>query len=128
MPFGNSNHVCGLEIKRLSQLLKNKQKQNEMQTGGLLTSKEVNNCYATSVELCYCYKSKDELVSSDFLFQFIKVKIDLYHTLIRHFRALSDSQGQIHWSLAIDNGRGGSCVQYEVTMTNEYDIWREKVH
>ena len=32
----------GLEIKRLTQLLNNKQKQDEMQTGGWLTSKEVH--------------------------------------------------------------------------------------
>ena len=64
---------CGLEIKRLSQLLKNKQKHDEMQTGGWLTSKEVHTFQVTSVELCYFYKSRDEPVSSDFHFQFITV-------------------------------------------------------
>ena len=62
-----------LEIKRLSQLLQNKQKQDEMQTEGWLTSKEVNTFHATLVELCYFCKSRDELVSSDFHFQFITV-------------------------------------------------------
>ena len=65
--------LYGLEIKRLSQLLKNKQKQEEMQTGGWLTTKEVHTCHATSVELCYFCKSRDELVSSDFHLQFITV-------------------------------------------------------
>ena len=35
LPFGNLNPIimlCGLEIKHLSRLLKNKQKQEEMQT------------------------------------------------------------------------------------------------
>ena len=59
---------CGLEIKRLSQLLKNKQKQDKVQTVGWLTSKEVHTCHATSVEVCYFYKSRDELVSSDYIF------------------------------------------------------------
>ena len=76
LPFGNLNTIImlrGLEIKRLSQLLKNKQKQDEMQTRGWLTSKEVHTFHATLVELCYFYKSRDELVSSDFHFQFITV-------------------------------------------------------
>ena len=37
LPFGNLNTIimlCGLKNKRLSQLLKNKQKQDEMQTEG----------------------------------------------------------------------------------------------
>ena len=57
---------CGLEIKCLTQLLKNKQKQDKVQTGGWLTSKEVHTRHATSVEFCYFYKSGDQLVSSDF--------------------------------------------------------------
>ena len=76
LPFGNLNTIimlCGLEIKRLSQLLKNKQKQDEMQTEGWLTSKEVYTFHATLVELCYFYKTRDELVSSDFHFQFVTV-------------------------------------------------------
>ena len=76
LPFGNLNTIimlCGLKIKRLSQLLKNKQKQDEIQTESLLTSKEVYTFYATLVELCYFYKRRDELVSSDFHFQFITV-------------------------------------------------------
>ena len=39
--------LCGLEVKRLSQLLKNKQKQDEMQTDGWMTSKEVHTFHAT---------------------------------------------------------------------------------
>ena len=65
--------LCRLEIKRLSQLLKNKQKQDEMQTEAWLTSEEVHTFHATLVELCYFYKSRDELVSSDFHFQFLTV-------------------------------------------------------
>ena len=65
--------LCGLEIKRLRQSLKNKQKQNEMQTEGWLTGKEVHTCHAILVEFCYFYKSRGELVSSDFHFQFIAV-------------------------------------------------------
>ena len=65
---------CGLEIEHLNQLLKNKQKQDEMQTGSWLTSNEVHTCHATSVESCYFYKSRDELVSSDFHSQFITVE------------------------------------------------------
>ena len=42
-----------------------------MQTEGWLTSKEVHTFHATLTELCYFYKSRDELVSSDFRFQFI---------------------------------------------------------
>ena len=75
-PFGNLNTIimfCGLEIERLSQLLKNKQKQGEMETEGWLTSKEVHTFHATLVELCYFYKGRDELVSFDFHFQFITV-------------------------------------------------------
>ena len=64
---------CGMKIKRLTQLLKNKQKQDEMQTGSWLTSKEVHTCHATSVEFCYFYKSGDELVSSDYHSQSITV-------------------------------------------------------
>ena len=64
---------CSLEIEGLSQLLKNKEKQDEIQMGGCLKSKEVHTCHATSVELCYFYKSRDELVSSDFCFQFITI-------------------------------------------------------
>ena len=64
---------CDLEIKRFSQLLKKTPKQDEMQMGGWLTRKEVHTYHATSVELCYCYKSRQELVSSDFLFQVITV-------------------------------------------------------
>ena len=44
-----------------------------MQTEDWLTSKEVHTFHATLVELCYVYKSTDELVSSDFHFQFITV-------------------------------------------------------
>ena len=65
--------LCGFEIKCLSQLLKNKQKQDEMQTEGWLTSMEVHTFHATLVELCYFYESRDELVSADFHFQFITV-------------------------------------------------------
>ena len=65
--------LCVLEIKCLSQLLKNKQKQDEMQTEGWLTSKGVYTFHATLVELCYFYKGRNELVSSDFDFQFITV-------------------------------------------------------
>ena len=65
--------LCGLEIERLSQLLKGKQKQDKMQTEGWLTSKEVHTFHATLVELRYFYKSRDKLVSSDFHFQFITV-------------------------------------------------------
>ena len=65
--------LYGLEIKRLSQLLQNKQKQDEMQTESWLTSKEVHTFHATLIELCYFYKSRDELVSSDFYFHFITV-------------------------------------------------------
>ena len=75
LPFGNLNTIImlrGLEIKRLSQLLKNKRKQDEMQTGWL-TSKEVHTFHATLVELCYFYKRRDELVYSNFHFQFITV-------------------------------------------------------
>ena len=42
---------CGLEIKSLSQLLKNKQKCVEMKTVRWLTAKEVHTCQATSAEL-----------------------------------------------------------------------------
>ena len=63
----------GLETERLTQLLKNQQKQDEMKMGGWLTSKEVHTCHATSVEFCYFYKNGDDLVSSDFHFQFITV-------------------------------------------------------
>ena len=76
LPFGNLNTIimfCGLEIKRLSQFLKNKQKQDEMQKEGWLTSKVVYTFHATLVELRYFYKSRYELVSSDFHFQFITV-------------------------------------------------------
>ena len=41
-------------------------KQDEMQTGGWLTSKEVHTCHATSVELCYFFKSKGRLATSLF--------------------------------------------------------------
>ena len=74
LPFGNLNPIimlCDLKIKRLSQLLKSKQKQDEIQTEGWLTSKEVHTFHATLVMLFY--KSRDELVSSDFHFQFITV-------------------------------------------------------
>ena len=76
LPFGNLNTItmlCGLEIKHLNQLLKNKQKQDEMETEVWLTSKEVHTFHATLVELRYFYKSRDELVSSDFHFQFMMV-------------------------------------------------------
>ena len=56
LPFGNLNTIimlCGLETKRLRKLLKNKQKQDEMQTEGWLTSKEVYTFDAALVELCY---------------------------------------------------------------------------
>ena len=58
--------LCGLEIKRLSEFLKNTQKQDEMRTEGWLTSKKVYTFHAVLVELCYFYKSRDEMVSSDF--------------------------------------------------------------
>ena len=76
LPFGNLNIIMmlwSLKIIRLSQLLKNKQKQDEMQTEGWLTSKEVHTFHAALVELCYFYKSRDELVSSDFHFQLTTV-------------------------------------------------------
>ena len=76
LPFGNLNSVimlCGLENKRLSQLLKNKQKHDEIQTEGWLTSEDVHTFHSILVELCYFYKSRDEMVSSDFHFQFITV-------------------------------------------------------
>ena len=76
LSFGNLTTItmlCGLEIKRLSQLLKNKQKQDEMQTENWLTSKEVHTFHAILAKFCYFYKSRDELVSSDFHFQFITV-------------------------------------------------------
>ena len=41
--------LCGLKIKCLSQLLKNKQKQDGMQTEGWLTSKEMYTLHATLV-------------------------------------------------------------------------------
>ena len=63
--------LCGLEIKHLSQLFKDKQKQDEMQTEGWLTCKEVHTFHATLVEVCHFYKSRDKLVSSDLHFQFI---------------------------------------------------------
>ena len=56
-----------------SQLLTNKQKQDEMQTEGCLTSKELHTFHATLVELCYFYQSRDELVFSDFHFQLMTV-------------------------------------------------------
>ena len=73
LPFGNSNAIimlCGLEIKRVRKLSKNKQKQDEMQTEGWLTSNKVHTSHATLVELCYFYKSREELVSSDYIFSF----------------------------------------------------------
>ena len=54
LPFGNLNTItmlCGLKIKRLCQLLKNKQKQDETQTEGWLTNKEVYTFHATLLEL-----------------------------------------------------------------------------
>ena len=69
LPLGNLNTItmfCGLKIERLSQLLKNKQKQDEVHTECWLTSKEVYTFHDTLVELRYFYKSRDELVSSDF--------------------------------------------------------------
>ena len=62
LPFGSLNTIlklCGSEIKRLSQLLKNKQKQDDMQTEGWLTGKEVHTFHATLVELCYFYQSRE---------------------------------------------------------------------
>ena len=54
LPFANLNTIimlCGLEVKRLSQLLKKKQEQDEMQTDGWMTSKEVHTFHATSIML-----------------------------------------------------------------------------
>ena len=65
--------LCGLKIKRLSQLLKNKKKTDEMQTEGWLISKEMYTFHATLAELCDFYKSRDEVVPSDLHFQFITV-------------------------------------------------------
>ena len=62
-----------LFLTTLSQLLKNKQKQDEIQTEGWLTSKVAHTFHPTLGELYYFYKSRDELVSSDFHFQFITV-------------------------------------------------------
>ena len=73
LPFGNLNTtimLCGLETKRLSQLLKNTQKQDEMQTEGWLTSKEVHTFHATLVELWYFYCIRAEMnwCSLNFIF------------------------------------------------------------
>ena len=93
--------LCGLEIKRLSQLSKNKQKQDEIQTGDWLTSKKMNTCHATSVELCYFYKSRDELVSSDFHFQEQQIcTIQLLFISELYIRFPGSD------SLAVDIGRG----------------------
>ena len=71
LPYGNLNTIimlCGLEIKCLSQLFKNKQKQDEMQTEGWLTSKEVHTFHVTLVELCYFYKAEMNLCPLTFIF------------------------------------------------------------
>ena len=61
-----------------------------------------------------------QMVSPAFHFQFITVNttIDLFYSLVGHFRALY----QICRSLGVDNGRGGSRAQYEVLMTNKSDM------
>ena len=60
--------LFGLEIKCLGQLLKNRQKQDEMEMGGWLTSKEVNTCHAASVELRYCYNTETNWCPLTFFF------------------------------------------------------------
>ena len=94
-----------MKIKRLSQLLKNKQKQDEMQTEGWLTSKEMYTFHATLVELCYFYKSRDELVSSDFHSQFITGYWNDRPVPYNYWSfpsSVSDFWDQIHWQLILD--------------------------
>ena len=70
-----------------------------------LTSKEVHTFHATLVELCYFYKCRDELVSSDFHFQFITVKWNdrpVPHNYWSFPSSLSSSWDQIHWQLILD--------------------------
>ena len=91
-----------------------------MQTGSWLTGKVVHTCHATSVEVCYIYKARNELVHSVLRLSFpvynsLIQSIDLYYTLIGYFRALH----QIYRSLEVDIGRGGSRAQFEVQMTNK---------
>ena len=119
LPFVNLNTtilLCGLEIKRLSQLLKNKQKQDEMQTEGWLTSKggEVHTFHATLAELCYFYKSIDIPVSSDFHFQFITVKWNdrpVPYNCWSFPSSVSDSWDQIHWQLILDEVEAESSMK-----------------
>ena len=71
LPFENLNTIimlCGLEIKRLSQLLKNKQKQDEMQTEGWPTSKEVHTFHTTIVEFVISIKAETNWCPLTFIF------------------------------------------------------------
>ena len=89
-----------------------------MQMGSSLTIKVVHICHATSTEVCYIYKTRNELVHTwcpqtfiSSLYQF-NMTIDLYYTDIGHFRALY----QMYLSLVVDIGRGG------VLITNKSDM------